>query len=70
MAAQVDQLVEHEGRSRSELVRDALRRYIDDAEWRRLLDYGERRSRELGIGPEDVERLVDEYRTEADASPA
>ncbi len=68
MAAQVDQLVEREGRSRSELVREALRRYIDDAEWRRLLDYGEQRARALGIGPEDVERLVDEYRAEADAS--
>ena len=70
MAAQVDLLVEREGRSRSELVRDALGRYIDDAEWRRLLDYGDRRSRELGIGPEDVERLVDEYRAESDAAPA
>ena len=49
-------------------MRDALRRYIDDAEWRRLLDYGEQRARALGIGPEDVERLVDEYRAEADAS--
>ena len=68
MAAQVDQLVEREGRSRSELVREALRRYIDDAEWRRLLDYGEQRARVLGIGPEDVERLVDEYRAESDAS--
>ena len=70
MAAQVDQLVEREGRSRSEVVRDALRRYIDDAEWQRLLDYGERRSRELGIGPADVERLVDEYRAESDAASA
>ena len=70
MAEHVDRLVEQEGRSRSELVREALRRYIDDSEWQRLLDYGERRARERGIGPEDVERLVDEYRAEADASPA
>ena len=70
LAERVDRLVEQEGRSRSELVREALRRYIDDSEWRRLLDYGERRARERGIGPEDVERLVDEYRAEADASPA
>ena len=70
MAERVDRLVEQEGRSRSELVREALRRYIDDSEWRRLLDYGERRAREQGIGPEDVERLVDEYRAEVDASLA
>ena len=70
MAERVDRLVEQEGRSRSELVREALRRYIDDSEWQRLLDYGERRARERGIGPEDVEQLVDEYRAEVDASLA
>ncbi len=68
MAERVDQLVEEEGRTRSEVVREALRRYIDDSEWQRLLDYGERRTRELGIGPEDVERLVDEHRAEVDAA--
>lgn len=68
MAERVDRLVEDEGRTRSEVVREALRRYIDDCEWQRLLDYGERRARELGIGPEDVERLVDEYRAEVDAA--
>lgn len=70
MATQVDQLVEREGRTRSELVREALRRYIDDSKWRRLLEYGEQRARERGIGPEDVERLVDEYRAESDAASA
>ena len=68
LAERVDRLVEDEGRTRSEVVREALRRYIDDSEWQRLLDYGERRARELGIGPEDVERLVDEYRAEVDAA--
>ncbi|MCY4640426.1 MAG: ribbon-helix-helix domain-containing protein [Chloroflexi bacterium] len=62
LAARLDRLAGREGRSRSELVREALRRYIDAAQWRRLLEYGERRARELGIGPGDVERLVDEYR--------
>lgn len=68
LAERVDRLVEDEGRTRSEVVREALRRYIDDCEWQGLLDYGERRARELGIGPEDVERLVDEYRAEVDAA--
>ena len=70
MATQVDQLVEQEGRTRSELVREALRRYIDDSKWRRLLENGEQRARERGIGPEDVERLVDEYRAKSDAASA
>lgn len=38
----------------------------DDLAWQRLLDYGERRARALGIRPEDVERLVDEYRAEVE----
>ena len=38
----------------------------DELLWQRLLDYGARRTRSLGIRPEDVERLVDEYREEAD----
>ena len=46
------------------------RRDSDDSEWRRLFAYGERRAREQGISPDDVERLIDEYRAEADASRA
>ena len=66
MATRVDEMVEKEGRTRSELLREALLRYIEESEWRRLLIYGERRARERGIGPADVETLVEEYRAEAD----
>ena len=64
MAEQVRQVMQEEGRTMSELIREALRLYIDDREWRSLLHYGQRRARELGIAPEDVERLLDEYRAE------
>lgn len=40
----------------------------DDREWEGLLRYGERRARELGIRPEDVSRLVAEYRAEVRAA--
>ena len=70
MAARVNKLMEQEGRTRSELLRDALLRYIEESEWRRVLRYGERRARERGIGPADVEPLVDEYRAGADAAQA
>ena len=39
-------------------------RYIEECEWRHLLQYGERRAREKGIGPENVAGLVEEYRAE------
>ena len=46
--------MQEEGRTMSELIREALRLYMDDREWRSLLRYGQRRAREMGISPEDV----------------
>ena len=46
MAEQVRQLMQEEGRTMSELIREALRLYMDDREWRSLLRYGQRRARE------------------------
>ena len=70
MAERVDQVMKQQGRSRSELLREALERYIEECEWRGLLQYGEQTARERGIGPEDVSTLVEEYRTEVDSTRA
>lgn len=67
MADRVDEAMQREGRSRSEFVREALVRYMEECEWRRLLRYGERRAREQGIDPEDVMSLVEEYRAEVNS---
>ena len=64
----VDQVTRQEGRSRSELIREAVSRYLEECEWRTLLEYGEQRAREQGLGPEDVAPLVEEYRVEAGTS--
>lgn len=64
MAAKAEEIMRQEGRTKSELLREALRRYIEDREWRQILRYGEQRAREQGIAPGDTDRLVDEYRTE------
>ena len=58
------EIMKSEGRTKSELLREALRRYIEDREWRKLLRYGERRAREQGIDPEDLDAVVDGYRGE------
>ena len=68
MADRVDQVMKQQGRSRSEFLRDAVLHYIEECEWRQLLQYGEERAREKGIGPEDVARLVKEYRAEVGSS--
>ena len=67
MAERVDEVMKQQGRTRSEILREALDRYIQECEWRELLQYGEQRARELGIGPEDVAALVEEYRAEVDS---
>ncbi len=64
MADRVDEAMKQLGRSRSEFLRDAVLRYIEECEWRALLQYGEAKAREKGIGPDDVTRLVEEYRAE------
>ena len=67
MAEWVRQVMAEEDRTMSELIREALRLYMDDREWRSLVRHGQRCAREQGIAPEDVERLLDEYRTKQKA---
>lgn len=62
MADQMDEMVKQEGGTKSALLREALRRYIAEREWKLLFENGEQRAKEQGIGPEDVCRLVEEYR--------
>ena len=64
MAERLDEVMQRQGRSRSEFLREAVLRYIEECEWRQLLQYGEDRARERGIGPEDVAGLVEEHRAE------
>ena len=68
MADRIDEATREQGRSRSDFLREALVRYMEECEWRMLLRYGERKAREKGIGPQDVPDLVEEYRAEASSS--
>ena len=68
MADRVGEVMKQQGRSRSEFLREAVLRYIEECEWRQLLQYGEDRARAKGIGPEDVAGLVEEYRAEVSST--
>ena len=57
-----DKIASEEGRTRSELLREALRRYLAERTWKRLQAYGQKRARELGIKEEQIENLIDEGR--------
>jgi CopG family transcriptional regulator/antitoxin EndoAI len=63
-----EKIAKEENRTRSELMREALRRYIAEMELRRLQRYGLKKAEELSLKEEDVQRFIDEYRAEpADA---
>lgn len=66
LAERVDRLTNEQGCTRGELLRRAVRRYIEECEWKQLLGYGEQQARAKGIGPDDVGALIGEYRAEVD----
>jgi len=51
-----------QGKTKSELVREALRRQVELERLRALQRYARDRAEERGIGPEDGEACVDEVR--------
>jgi CopG family transcriptional regulator / antitoxin EndoAI len=59
---EAETIAKKEGRTKSELFREALRRYIQDEQWRELQEYGVRQAQKLGLKEQDIERLVNEYR--------
>ena len=56
------EIMEKEQRTRSELLREARRRYIEEQEWRAILRYSRQRAKEKGITEEEIEDIVDAYR--------
>jgi metal-responsive CopG/Arc/MetJ family transcriptional regulator len=64
LAEETDALAQSLGKTRSEVVRDALRRQVQVERFGALQRYGRKRAEERGIGPEDAEALVDESRVE------
>jgi CopG family transcriptional regulator/antitoxin EndoAI len=53
-----------QGKTKSEVVRDALRRHVELERFRELQRYGREQAERIGVGPEDAEALVDELRAE------
>lgn len=61
---QAEEVALQEGRTKSELFREALRRYLAQRQFRELQRYGIEQSGKLGAKPGDVERLIGKYRRE------
>lgn len=66
LSRSADELAAAQGRTRSELVRDALRSYLWRERWREATREVEAAAEREGLASEDVERLVDELRSAAD----
>ena len=60
----VDLVAKKEYRNRSELIREALRIYLEDKnEWQVIFELGEKVMQKMGIKSEDdINRIVYEYR--------
>jgi len=59
----LDLVASQERRSRSELVREAVRQYILLSRWKTLRQKASLKAIQRGLKEEDVERLIDEERS-------
>lgn len=63
LAAEAESLARASGKTKSEVVRDALRRHVQYERLTELQRYGRSRAETRGVGPEDVEGLLDDLRS-------
>ena len=62
---QIDELAKNEARTRSELIREAARVYIErKKKWESIFAYGESLSSKYGFTEEDVNTEIKKYRKE------
>ena len=62
---EIDRIAQEESRSRSELLREAARSYIErKRRWARVFEVGTRRGRRKRITPEIIDQEITAYRRE------
>jgi CopG family transcriptional regulator/antitoxin EndoAI len=63
MVKEVERLTKEEKRTKSELFREALRKYINDRRWQQIRQWGMKTTRDLGIFSEEkVDELIHKHR--------
>jgi CopG family transcriptional regulator/antitoxin EndoAI len=63
LSTELDEVASQERRSRSELVREAVRQYILMSRWKALREKAALKAIGRGFREEDVERFIDEERS-------
>ncbi len=61
---QVEETAREQNRQPEEVVSEAVRKYLDDQKWERLVTAGERRAKEKGLAEDDVPRIIEELHRE------
>ncbi len=64
LLAEIQSAAQAEHRSVDEVLTDAVKRYVEERSWTKLLDYGADRARALGVKESDIDRLIAESRSE------
>jgi CopG family transcriptional regulator/antitoxin EndoAI len=62
LVREAERLAKQEGRTKTEVLREALRRYGQERRWRGLHRYGAGRARKVGLRETDVEGAIQELR--------
>lgn len=64
LVTRMDLVAKDEYRNRSELIREAVRVYMDDRmEWNSIFEFGKKAAKKVGIKSEEgVNKIVQEYR--------
>ncbi|MDP2720732.1 MAG: ribbon-helix-helix protein, CopG family [bacterium] len=64
LVVKADEIAKKEYRSRSELIRESLRTYIEErGEWEQVFRFGEKAMKEMGVkSEEEVDKIVYEFR--------
>ncbi|MCP4749810.1 MAG: ribbon-helix-helix protein, CopG family [Proteobacteria bacterium] len=59
LLSQIDEIAGEESRSRSELIREAARMYIErKRKWQRIFEFGEKQALDKGIVEEDIMKEI------------
>ncbi len=61
---QVEEIARAQNRNSEDVVSEAVRKYLGEQSWIRFVEKNEARARTMGIGEEDVDRLISELHSE------
>lgn len=64
LSREIEKIALAQGREPSEVLAEAVDRYVKDRQWAGLKTYGRAKARERGLQDSDVEPLVEESRQE------